>query len=173
MREVHVPVEVVGQEAQAHFQGHQPGAVGQGFQLQGRQGAARGGEEPVGVGLEQPQVKVDLGEVGLVLGGGGGPGRMESPKSKAHRPGITVSRSMTQMALPVASSMRMLLILVSLWVTAGGACPLAANPSAGRSPLCAGRQSPSPPPPERAGPPCRSGRPPAAGGSARGCCGSP
>ena len=85
--EVHVPVEVVGQEAQAHLQGHQPGAVGQGLQLQGRQGAARGGEEPVGVGLEQPQVKVDLGEVGLVLGGGGGPGPDGIPKVKGAQAG--------------------------------------------------------------------------------------
>ena len=56
---------------------------GEGLQLQGRQGAARGGEEPVGVGLEQPQVKVDLGEVGLVLGGGGGPG---PDGRQAHQP---------------------------------------------------------------------------------------
>jgi hypothetical protein len=45
-----------------------------------------------------------------------------SPKSKGARPGMTVSRSMTQRPSPVRSSSITLLNLVSLWVTRSGSC---------------------------------------------------
>ena len=51
------------------------------------------------------------------------PARMESPKSNAARPGITVSRSMTHTASPVALSIKTLLIFVSLCVTFSGSLP--------------------------------------------------
>ena len=51
------------------------------------------------------------------------PKRMESPKSLAARPGMMVSRSMMHSPSPVAASKRMLLSLVSLWVTRRGSSP--------------------------------------------------
>ena len=49
--------------------------------------------------------------------------RSASPKSYSMLPGITVSKSMTQTAFPLTWSNRMLLILVSLWVTRTGIRP--------------------------------------------------
>src|ERR1039458_1966124 len=46
--------------------------------------------------------------------------RTMSPKSYGASPGITVSRSITQMPSPVVSSNMTLLNLVSLWVTRSG-----------------------------------------------------
>ena len=51
------------------------------------------------------------------------PKRMESPKSLMERPGMVVSRSMTQMPSWVSRSIRMLFSFVSLWVTRRGSFP--------------------------------------------------
>lgn len=55
------------------------------------------------------------------------PKRIASPKSWAANPGITVSRSMTQMALPLALSNSTLFNLVSLCVTRSGISPAASR----------------------------------------------
>ena len=53
------------------------------------------------------------------------PKRMASPKSFTASPGITVSRSITQIALPVLLSIIILLSFVSLCVTRSGISPFA------------------------------------------------
>ena len=63
-----VTLQIIGQEADAAFQGHELGAPGQGFFFQIGQGAARGLQKAFGVALEQGQAEVYLGEVRLVLG---------------------------------------------------------------------------------------------------------
>ena len=69
---VGIAVQVVGKEADGLLQGDDIAAVGEHLQLGFGQRAPRALDEAAGVGLEHLGEEVDLIEVGLVLGGGGG-----------------------------------------------------------------------------------------------------
>ena len=71
------------------------------------------------------QVQPHPGQIGFILDGGVGTETDAIAEIESRRPRITVSRSMTHRPLPVASSMGMLLSLVSLWVTRRGSRPSA------------------------------------------------
>ena len=65
--EVFVPLQVVGEEADAALQGDEPGAPGQVVQLGGGEGPVGPLQEALGIGIKQVQVEVDLVHVPLVL----------------------------------------------------------------------------------------------------------
>ena len=74
---------------------------------------------------DQGRIVVSVEEIGFILDGGVGTETDAIAEIESRRPRITVSRSMTHRPLPVASSMGMLLSLVSLWVTRRGSRPSA------------------------------------------------
>ena len=112
--EVHIAVQVVLQEAAGALQGHGVGTHGQGLNL-GLGQVGGGLQEAAGVDLEQVQVHLHLGQVLLVLGGGGGTeadGVTEIEGTQAGHDGVQVQDAQALAGLLVQQNVVQLGIVV-------------------------------------------------------------